>query len=196
MLRNIIGDIILTDEDGQVLDVDLDLIGAFADPVQQDPAGQGHANRAMISFGPGGTTDNGEFTVDATGLFTTNPQSLGKQYLMEAVLRVGRMSNPGVAIPMIRLMYAPDGNPANAFQFGFSASSVIDDSTTVWREAFSVFLSPVVGSVFFMEFARDEAGNNDGSMLAAQPTGSLLANGWTFTPAKLFTISKLSAIQP
>jgi hypothetical protein len=150
-------------------------LGTFETITQQDPTGLGDAGKIIVNYGVGGNTSGGEFTVNANGIINTNPASLGIQYRMQAVLRIGRTGAAMVSIPLIRFMYAADGIQGNAVQVGGTFAVEIDNANTVWRENFDLNFGPAIGSLFFIEFARDEAGNDSGSLQAPQPTGTLAA---------------------
>ena len=148
-------------------------IGLFETSVTQTPSGDGLAGGIVINYGVGGDTLDGEYTVASDGVVLTNEPSGGRQNRFKIGLRIGRSGAAGIAIPIIRFMYAPDGIVGNAVQVGGSFSVKIEDANTTWREAFDIGFAPVVGSVFFIEFFRDEAGNDSGELQAPQPTGTL-----------------------
>ena len=165
-----------------------DDLGLFESFSTQDPTGGGDAGKIIVNYGTGGSTINGEFTVNPDGTCITNPPSNGEQYQFRIVFRIGRTGASGNSVPIIRFMYSADGIAANAVQVGSSASVLIDDDDTVWREVFDINFAPEVGSVFFVEFARDEAGSNSGSIMAPQPTGTL--SSWNSVPTSRMLIRK------
>ncbi len=150
-------------------------IGQFETIATQSTTGIGNAGKIKVNYGAGGTTTNSEFTVDALGNITTGANALGLEYRIQIDVRIGRSGAAGVSVPLIRLMYAADGVEGNAVQLGSTFSVEIDDPDTVWRESFDLDLAPAVGSLLFVEFARDESGNNSGDILAVQPSGTLAA---------------------
>ena len=153
--------------------VELVEIGSFETTTTQNPTGQGDAGKITINYGAGGSTSGGEFTVNANGVTDVNAPAAGIQYNYMVGLRIGRTGAPGVAVPLLRFMYAADGIIGNAVQVGGSYSVEIDDGNTIWREAFDLDFTPAVGSLFFVEMARDESGNNSGGLIARQPTGTI-----------------------
>lgn len=153
--------------------VEVTEIGVFETSSTQTPPGLGDTNKIQVSFGPGGSTTGNEITVDAAGLATVNPEARGRQFRLEASLRISRTSANGVSIPLIWFMYAADGIQGNAVQVGGTFSARIDDQDTTARETFDLSFTPAVGSVFFLYFARDEAGVDSGDLFAPQPSGTL-----------------------
>lgn len=149
-------------------------IGSFSTTATQNPTGQGAAGVIKVNFGAGGTTSGGELTLAATGIITTNIEL--PEYFIEITARIGRETAAGIAIMHGRLMYAADGIEGNAVQVGSTSTTEMDDANTIWRERFELRFSPAVGSIFWLEFARDESGNDSGGILTQQPTGTLA--GW------------------
>ena len=152
---------------------ELVLIGSFETPTPQVLTATGDIGKQSVIFGAGGTTSGGEFTVDPSGIVTTNAPASGFQYQYVIGLRIGRAGSPGVSIPLVRFMYAADGIVGNAVQVGGTFSVEIDDPDTTWKEVFNFSFTPAIGSVGFVEIARDEAGHNSGNLQCPQPTGTL-----------------------
>lgn len=153
--------------------VETQTLGTFETSVVQTPTGLGAAGVITVNYGTGGSTDGGEFDVAGTGVISVNEASGGAQYNFEVGLRIGRAGAAGISIPVIRFMYSPDGIVGNAVQVGGTFSVEIEDANTTWREFFDIDFAPVVGSVVFVQFARDPAGANSGGIQAPQPTGDI-----------------------
>jgi len=155
-------------------------IGDFSTIATQEPTGTGDAGKIIVNYGVGGSTSGGEFSVDGAGITTTNAPALDIEYNFRVDLRLGRASSPQVAIPLARFMYASDGIQGNAVQVGGTFGVEIDDQDTIWRESFDLDFVPAIGSIFFIELARDESGNNSSGLLSVQPSGTL--SGWNPVP--------------
>jgi hypothetical protein len=147
-------------------------IGLFTDTITQNPTGIGDAGKIQLSFGAGGVTIGGEFSMASNGLLSCN---IGGQYRLDVTLRIGRVTSPGVSRVMARMMYAPDGIQANGIQAYDTFAIEIDDQDTIWREQFTIDFSPTSGSVVWVEMARDATGNNSGGILTYQPSGDLVS---------------------
>lgn len=171
-------------------DTQKELVAFFTTVSAQNPTGLGDANKIKINFGAGGVSDNGEFNVGADGVVETLLNST--QYTIQLTMRISRTGGAGVAIVMARLMYAEDGIEGNAVQSGGTFGVKIDDADTIWREVVTFDFIPAVGSKFWFELARDDAGNNSGGLLSAQPTGTLLSAGWNPVASATLEIFKNS----
>lgn len=147
-------------------------IGEFSTPDPQPLAGSGAANAIKVKVGDG-TTTGGEIAVNGTTKINTC--NVAGEYILTISVRVQRSGSVGASIIVGRMMYAPDGIEANAVQAGGTYSAEVDDSDTTWREFFFRPATLAAGSIFWFEFARDEAGNNSGDIGANQPTASLAA---------------------
>lgn len=172
------------------------VIGDFNTTTAQTPAGSGSANKIRINYGTGGNTTGNEFTVAGDGTITTN--TAGRQYIFDVVLRISRSGAAGNSIPMARFCYSADGTETDTVQVGNSFSVRIDDDDTVWREEFKSSFIPADGSKLWVEFARDEAGNNSGDLSADQPTATLLTDTPPWNPVSVasLTISTLDIAVP
>ncbi len=162
-------------------------IGQFSTSVTQNPTARGDAGKIRVNFGAGGSTTGNELTVARDGTITSNVGDV--QYLVEITIRVGRTGFSGVSILHGRLMYAADGVEANAVQVSSTSTTELDDSDTIWRERFELALEPASGSKFWIEFARDESGNNSGGILTQQPTATL--SGWNASNSASITFYKV-----
>lgn len=160
-------------------------LGSFSTTATQNPTGQGAAGVIKVNFGAGGSTSGGELTVAPTGIVTTNIEM--PEYFIEITTRIGRETAAGVAILHGRLMYAADGIEANAVQVGSTSTTEMDDTNTIWRERFEIRFSPAAGSIFWVEFGRDESGNDSGGILTQQPTGTLA--GWNESDSAAISFS-------
>ncbi len=167
-------------------------IGAFSTELSQAPTGTGASGKIMINFGVGGNTTGDEFTMLPNGVVGPNAESLGLEYKFRIGLRLSRSSSPGVSILLLRFMYADDGIIENAIQVSGSFSVQIDNANTTWREVFDVNFTPTIGSVSFIEFARDEAGDDSGELNAQQPTGTL--NSWSPVASARYEIIKQTVV--
>jgi len=168
-----LGQLPVVDSENGGLTVEYRIIGSFSTEADQAPTGLGLAGAITVNYGVGGPTDGGEFNITAGGLITAQANSLEDQYNFIVGLRIGRSGAAMISIPMLRLMYAVDGIVGNAIQLGGTFSVEIEDANTTWREAFDLNFSPVIGSILFIEYARDEAGADSGGLQAAQPTGTI-----------------------
>lgn len=162
-------------------------IGQFSTSATQNPTGTGDSGKIRVSFGTGGSTSGNELTVAADGTVTCNTDNI--QYLIEITVRVGRTGASGVSILHGRLMYAADGVEANAVQVSSTSTTEVDDGNTIWRERFELSLEPASGSKFWIEFARDESGNNSGGILTQQPTATLA--GWNASNSASITFYRV-----
>tara|TARA_R110000803_G_C11989465_1_gene321782 strand:+ start:5902 stop:6534 length:633 start_codon:yes stop_codon:yes gene_type:complete len=167
-------------------------IGTFTTIADQIPTGTGDAGKITVNFGVGGSTTGSEFTMAPTGEISVNAQSLGLQYRFVVGMRMGRTGASGISLLLIRFMYAPDGIKANAFQVSGSFSVQVDNPNTTWREVFDINFAPAVGSMSFVEFARDESGNDSGNIQAEQPTGTL--SGWAEVASARYIIIKQNVV--
>ena len=148
-------------------------IGSFETTETQSPTGVGSGGAIYINYGDGGTTSGNEFSVSASGDIVANAESLGVEYRFRIGVRIGRDTAPGVAIPLIRFLYAANGNPESLVQVGGTFGVKVDDGNTIWREVFDINVAPAIGSLIRIQLARDEGGNNAGSLQAPQPTATL-----------------------
>ena len=147
-------------------------LGTFVSTTTQSPTGGGAAGAITVTYGPGGTTTGGEFSVDAGGIITLLDRP--KQYLFNLILRVSRSGVPGVVRMVARMMYAADGVIGNGVQVGTSFGVEINDGDSVWRETFAQYVTPDVGGKIWLEMARDESGaTNDGAIGTYQPSGTI-----------------------
>ena len=162
------------------------ILGSFPGYTTQTPTGIGAANSIIITFGPGGDTSGGEFTVGADGVLTCNMNSI--QYEFDLTIRVQRTGGGGTANAVARMMYADDG--VNFIQLGDTFGIKIDDGNSVWRENFNLRFSPTVGSKIYFEFARDAGGVNAGEIGTFQPGGDL-SGAWNQIPSSLIEIYKI-----
>lgn len=162
-------------------------IGQFSTSTTQNPTGLGESGKVRVNFGTGGSTSGSELTVAADGTITCNTDNI--QYLIEITVRVGRTGASGVSILHGRLMYAADGIEANAVQVSSTSTTELDDGDTIWREMFELSLEPANGSKFWIEFARDESGNNSGGILTQQPTATLA--GWNPSNSASITFNRV-----
>jgi hypothetical protein len=161
-------------------------LGTFSSLVAQNPTGLGVAGIIKITFGAGGDTDNGEFTVAPTGVITTNKG--GIQYNLDLVTRIGRIGAAQTSEIMGRLMYAEDGVELNATQVGTSFSVLVDDPDTIWREEFNLTLRPATGSVLWFEIARNNGSSDSGGLLSYAFSGDL--SSWEPTPTASLTFGR------
>lgn len=151
-------------------------IASFETIVEQSPTGLGSAGAIFINYGAGGNSSGNEFTVSPTGDIIANANALGIEYRFRIGVRIGRSGAAGLSIPLIRFLYAADGSPGSLVQIGGTFGVEVDDPNTTWREVFDLNFAPAVGSLIRVEFARDEAGTDSGSLQAPQPTATLA--GW------------------
>jgi hypothetical protein len=170
--------------------VQLVTFGQFDSFVPQNPTGLGAAGVVKMTFGPGGNTTGGEFTIAPSGIITTLKG--GVQYRFDLVLRLGRTGAAGISEVMGRLMYAEDGIEANGIQIGGSFSVEIDDPDTIWREEFNINISPETGSLIWFEMARNNGSNNSGGLLTYDFVGDLAS--WNPTPTASLTIGRLQVV--
>lgn len=162
-------------------------IGEFRTSTTQNPTGLGDTGKIKVNFGIGGDTQSHEFSVSSGGVVTCNTDNI--QYDIDLTLRIGRTGAAGVSILLGRLMYADDGIEANAVQVNSTSVTEIDDQDTIWREEFKFRLEPSSGAIFWIEIARDEAGNNSGGILTVQPTATLAS--WNPSDSARITFNKL-----
>ena len=176
------------------LSVEYTNIVTFASTATQSPTGLGSAGKVQVSFGAGGTTSGGEFTIDPDGTINTNLN--GIQYTFDIVIRPARLGASGISIVMARFLYSADGTRTDTVQVGDTFSVEIDNANTIWRESFNGTFSPAVGSQLWLEVARDEAGDDSGELRADQPTGTLVADApaWNQVATARVEISKLSVV--
>lgn len=177
---------------GAGLRVDVQPLGLFATSVDQEPTGLGQSGAITINYGVGGTTSGGEFSISAGGVITALAPSMGRQFHFLVTLRIGRTGAAMISIPMLRAMHSADGIVGNAVQFGSSFSVEIEDASTTWREAFNLDFAPAIGSVTFIEFARDESGSDFGGLQAPQPTGTL--SSWDAVSTSELQISRRAVV--
>ncbi len=170
--------------------VQLVTFGQFDSFVPQNPTGLGAAGVIKMTFGAGGNTTGGEFTIAPSGIITTLKG--GVQYRFDLVLRLGRTSAAGISEVMGRLMYAEDGIEANGTQVGGSFSVEIDDPNTIWREEFNINIRPETGSLIWFEMARNNGSNNSGGLLTYPFNGDL--STWNPTPTASLTIGILRLV--
>jgi hypothetical protein len=143
-----------------------------------------------MTFGAGGNTTGGEFTIAPSGSITTLKG--GVQYRFDLVLRLGRTSAAGISEIMGRLMYAEDGIEANGTQVGGSFAVEIDDPNTIWREEFNINIRPKTGSLIWFEMARNNGSNDSGGLLTYPFAGDLAS--WNPTPTASLTIGILRLV--
>lgn len=170
--------------EGSTIFVVREPLGEFISTDTQTPSGEGAAGSIVISFGEGGNTKGGEFSVGSDGIILCNLNHT--HYNFSIIIRIQRAGSGGVSHVVARMMYAQDG--INFNQLGGSFGVKIDDANTVWRESFDVQFSPVVGSRVYFEFARDVASSDSGEIGTFQPSGDLLS--WNPIPSAQLTISK------
>lgn len=171
--------------------VERESLGLFASSATQNPTGSGQSSIIQVEFGDGGITANGEFTVASDGTITCNEG--GKPYEFEFVLRLERTGLIGVSELMARLMYAPDGNPANAVQVKNTFGVRLNNQNTIWREGVKVDARPVTGSIFFVQLARNPGTVVEaGGIGAFQPTGDL--SDWNQINSASIEISRYKVV--
>ena len=174
-------------EGGESQKVSREFLGEFSTESDQDPTGLGYSQRIRVNFGAGGNTVDDEFTISPDGFIECLKNSI--QYNFDAEFRFKRTSGGGESLLVGWLMYAEDGVEANAVQLGRTFQALIDDAKAVFREEFLFSFSPSVGSLMWIEIARDESFNNNGGIGIEPITGSLAAN-LTQPPSAFLSIYK------
>lgn len=159
-------------------------IGTFSTTESQAPSSEGAGGAIIVHFGEGGDTTGGEFSISPDGDILCNQNS--QQYSIDIAFRFQRQGANGVSHLVGRMVYASDG--INFGQIGDTFGIEVDDADTVWREAFNLTFSPMVGSIIRFEFARDALSSNSGELGTFQPTGDLTS--WRPIPSASLEISK------
>jgi hypothetical protein len=75
-------------------------------------------------------------------------------------------------------MYAADGIVANAVQIGSTSIILLDNAKHNFRETFAFWFRPALGSLMWIEIARNDTGVSDGGLIAVQPSVALGLLGW------------------
>lgn len=164
---------------------------SVADYTTQSPTGETISDAITIAFGAGGTTTDGDITVDGNGVLTIN-NTLTAQYILEIELRVSRSSAIGIVDVIAWEEISTDGGsswaqPASSF----TQVVQIDSKTTTNRELANVYLSPgiLAGTKFRFRFGRDVGGFNQGDLSPFVPAGTY--SSLNTAPSAYMTIRKL-----
>ena len=161
------------------------VVGSFSTANTQTPTGLGDSNKITLSYGPGGNTDDNSASVSPDGIITFNEDS---DFEITFRVATARNTSGAEAVLLARMMYAEDGNPANAIQKANSGMMGIESDKIHGKLMHHLHITPTVGGILWVEFARDEAGTNDGFVSTRQPTGTL--SSWNDTASSSCVIYK------
>jgi len=170
---------------GHVEYVDL---GSFISEVQQSPAGLGLSNAIVVTYGAGGTTSDGGYTVlpvgdPNEGKIICNKGEAQREFGL--TVRVGRQGAGGESEVVAWLMYAEDGIIANAVQIGSTFTEVVDNARIFSPVNFKSQLRPATGSILWVQLARNNGANDSGGLYTLELLGDLA----TLNPSPSATLS-------
>jgi len=162
--------------------------GRFISEVQQSPTGLGLSNSIVVTYGDGGTTSDGSYTVLPVGDPNAGKVICNKgeaQREFGLTLRVGRQGAGGESEVVAWLMYAEDGIVANAVQQGSTFTEVVDNARIFSPVNFKSQLRPATGSILWIQLARNNGSNDSGGLYTLELLGDLS----TLNPSPSATLS-------
>jgi hypothetical protein len=151
-------------------------LGSFFSEAEQLPTGLGLSNSITITYGAGGTTSDGSYTVLPVGDPNAGKVLCNKgesQREFDLTLRIGREGAGGESEMVAWLMYAEDGIIANAVQSGFTFTEVVDNARAFWRVEFKRQIRPKTGSILWVQLARNNLANDSGGLYKLDLLGDL-----------------------
>lgn len=140
-----------------------------------------------ITFGPGGTTDDGGATVGADGIITVNDAGF---WSIKQRFRAGRSGASGVSEVFFWAEVSVDGGNnwviiGNSVDIPLSTSSDV----VVFFDLSNLQVAP--GTKFRNRFARSSTGNDSGDLRVGVPSAALQAAGVPDAPSAQATFYKI-----
>ena len=146
---------------------------------EQNPTGLGPSNSVLINMGPAQGDSESVIQLFADGTIIFNVAGF---YRAKLTLTFGRVTNPGVAEILFRVMIDGLG------QSGRTVSQKISTANLLSTYELDAWVTVAEGTKIQFEIMRDSSGNNSGGLLAGTVTND--SGAWNPAPCATLLIDR------